>query len=389
MRLIVFLFMLLFSFSSYADYHIATYQNTSIDYGKVSRVFVIGNGSELGLRFHKVAKAKAMRLRENFPKDQIIVIAHKSHRFDSAASLNSLGFNVVKTDKSGFTAKHLLNELSYIYKIKSLDFFTHSSSKVGLYLESYYDPISSESKNLSKITGKFTSDAYVHFHGCNTGFNQAPEFSRIWNVPVFGSLTSSDFHVLNDDGEFYRELNGFQPDKNWAKENTLSFDEVSSCKNGSCERMRPDNSPYRGAWGSYDGGGLHFYKIFCGNVSSERCSKAMAHSVLSQLTNVNLKQDSSLEEYKKAVSDLLCPTAAKTEVKANCVANFEKALEEGDYHYTPFKGNQLNCSNRSCEFKLECKRRKCTVVTNYQKAETTMREYENYLNAFQYLSELK
>lgn len=380
--------MLLFSFSSFADYHIAVYGKSTIDYSQASRVFVIGNGSELGLRFHDVAKAKAMRLKENFPQDQIIVIAYKNRKFDSAASLNSLGFKVIKTDKSGFTDKHLIEELVKVYKIKSLDFFTHSSSKIGLYLESYYDPISSESKNLNKLVMKFTSDAYVFFHGCNTGFNQAPDFARIWAVPVFGSLTSTDFQVLNEDGEFYRELDGFQPNKRWAKTNELSYSEPSNCKNGSCSRMKPDNNPYRGAWGSYDGGGLPFYKIFCGNLSQQKCEKALAHSVLSEVTTVNLKKDSNLEDYKKAVADMLCPSTSIAGTNVECAKKLEESLVNGEYTYSPFRGNMLQCNNKTCDFTLKCKRRECTVLTSVTKADTIVREYENYLNAFKFLQEL-
>lgn len=388
MKILLSMILCFLSLSCYADYHIAVYEKNSIDYSIASRVFVIGNGNELALRFHKVAKAKAMRLKENFPNDQIIVIAHKSRKHNSGASLNSLGFKVIKDDRSGFTTKHLLNELAKIYKFKSIDFFTHSSSKIGLYLESYHDPISSETKNLSKLSGKFTSDSYVYFHGCNTGFNQAPEFARIWRVPVFGSLTSSDFHVLNEDGDFYRELNGFQPNKKWAKENTVSFDKDVNCKAGTCERMKPDNNPYRGAWGTYEGGGLPFYKVFCGGLPEARCQKAMAHSVLSQLTNVNLKKNSSIETYKKAVADLICPTSKDPAYRAECVEKLEISLLIGDYTYSAFRGNQLSCNNNSCNFKLQCKGRKCNVVTNYKVAETTMREYESYVNAFKYLNEL-
>lgn len=388
MKLIIAILMFLLSFSAFADYHIAVYEKSNIDYSQASRVFVIGAGSELGLRFHEVAKAKALRLKENFPDDQIIVIAHRNRKYDSAASLNSLGFKVIKTDKSGFTDKHLINELVKIYKIKSLDFFTHSSSKVGLYLESYYDPISTESKNLNKLAMKFTKDAYVYFHGCNTGFNQAPEFARIWAVPVFGSLTSTDFQVLNEDGEFYREITGLQPNKKWAKTNELSFSTPTNCKNGSCSRMKPDNSPYRGAWGTYEGGGLPFYKVFCGNLSKETCSKAMAHAVLSELTTVNLKKDSSLEDYKKSVADLLCPSTSNPDSKKECALKLEESLANGDYTYSAFKGNMLQCNNKTCEFELKCKRRQCTVLTSVRNADTLVREYENYLNAFEYLQGL-
>lgn len=388
--------LLVSSFCVYADYHVATYNTKNYSESKNTRVLVTGTGDDLGLLFHEVAKASALKYAQTYPDDQILIIAIEE-KIGSKWSLERYGFKILRNEKPTFNAKILLKELARVQKIKSIDFFTHSTAQFGLHLNMRANPLNERTEHLSSIKSNFTKDAYVILHGCNNGFTLAPFLSRVWNLPVAGSLTSTNFQKLHSDGEFYLTGTSQYPTYgSWAKENNLSFSKEESCAQGACLRMRPENAPYVGFWGEYREGGLPFYKFFCGYLTEEKCLPVMAKSMLAHTLKINLNKNSSFEDYKKAVVDYLCPVSAKSNIKGQCEAELEKALVTKDYTYNPFSRDLLECDFRGCQQEIACKNTiikaipkpgSCLLKNTFTgKATTLVREYEAYLKAYPYLS---
>lgn len=381
--------------SAQADYHVTAYKSETIDVNKPTRLLLAGNGDDLGLLFQEVAKAKAMKYKELNSEEQIIFIAIKEKDYDSESSLIRYGFKVIRNERASLDGKEFISVALAFKKILSLDIFSHSSAQFGIHLDGRENRLNTKTQGLEKLKSNFTKDAFVYLHGCNSGFNLAPYMANIWGVPVAGSMTSTNFQKLHSDGNFYLSEEGFAPNTDWALTNTLSYDSESSCTKGACQRLKPDNTPYVGFWGAYRQGGLPFYKFFCPKNSTETCLKAMANSLVSHTLTVNLKRDSSLADYKKAVVDFLCPVSSKRDLRGECTTKLEEALVTLDYTYNPFSRPQVECDFNNCKVEITCgkvlftglpKPGTCELKNNYQgKATTLVREYKAYLDAYIYL----
>ncbi len=379
-----------------ASYHVATYNTEDLNPSLPTRVMVAGNGDDLGLLFQEVAKAKAVKYAENFPKDQIVFVAIHEKEMGSEWSLKRFGFKLIRNENEQLDGKELIKELSRYKKILSLDIFSHSSAQFGIHLDGKANRLNINTKGLEALKPNFVKDAYAYLHGCNSGFNLAPFLSNVWGIPVAGSMTSTNFQKLHSDGNFYLSEEGYAPNSEWAQTNTLSNDTVSECKTGTCQRLKPDNTPYVGFWGAYRGGGLPFYKFFCVKNNTEDCLRVMAKSMLSHTLIVNLKKESSLELYKKAVVDFLCPVSSKKDLRGECEAKLEEALVTNDMTYNPFSRPQVECDFKGCKADISCdkvlitgipKPGTCELKNNATTPATTLvREYKAYLQAFPSLS---
>lgn len=378
-----------------ASYIVASF-NSELDTNKPTRVLLVGQGAELKLLFQEVATAKAIKYKEHYPDDQILLIAVNEKDVGSEWALKKWGFTLHNVDRSTLDGKEFLKVATPFRKIRSLDIFSHSSAQFGVHLEGHGNRLNLNTKNLETLRPNFMKDSYAYLHGCNTGFNLAPYLSQVWGIPVAGSMTSTNFQKLHSDGNFYLSESGFAPNSDWAPENNLSFNDTLECKKGSCQRLKPDNTPYVGWWGAYREGGLPFYKFFCARNSMEDCKRVMAQTMLSHSLIVNLKKNSSLEEYKKGVVDFLCPISSKSDLRGECQAKLDEALVTQDMTYNPFSRPQVECDFKGCKTEITCdkilfkgvdKPGTCELK-NYSngKATTLVREYKAYLEAYLYLS---
>ncbi len=356
---------------------------------------VAGTGDELKLLFQEVAKGKAQKYLELNPEEQIVLIAAKEKDMDNERALKRWGFNINEIKNETMDGQDLLSELARFKKILSLDIFSHSSAQFGIHLVSRTNRLNVNTKGLETIKKNFLPAAFVYLHGCNTGFNLAPYLSKIWGVPVAGSLTSTNFQRLHTDGNFYLEEEGYAPSKDWSEQNAQSFNQPFNCKDGLCKRLKPDNTPYSGFWGYYGEGGLPFYKWFCVNNSDVDCQRVMAQNLLSQVSVVNLVKTSTIEVYKKAVVDFLCPVSSKKDLRRECEEQLEQALVTKDFTYNPFSRALIECNFKGCNATVECgkvfltglpKPGTCKVNNPVKKATTLVREYQTYLQAFNYLN---
>lgn len=379
-----------------ASYFVTAFKQNKIDYNAPTRVMVAGNGDDLGLLFQEVAKGKALKYAEQGPKDQIVFITINEKELDNANALSRWGFNVIDDERGTFDGKVFIKETVKFKKILSLDIFSHSSAQFGIHLDGKANRVTLNTKGLEALKGNFMKDAYAQLHGCNSGFNLAPFLSATWGIPVAGSMTSSNFQKLHSDGNFYLEEPGYAPNSDWSKTNTLSYDKPTDCKSGTCIRIKPDNTPYYGFWGQYSGGGLPFYKFFCINNSKEDCTRVMAKALLNFTGTVNIKKESSLDEYKKAVYDFLCPVSSKKDLRQECIDNLEQALVTKDYTYNPFSRPQVECDFKKCQVEITCEKiiltgipkpGTCVLQNNAtSKATTLVREYIAYLEGYKSLN---
>jgi hypothetical protein len=390
--------LLLTAFSSVqASYVISSYKTSKIDFSKPTRVMIAGDGDALGLLFLEVAKARALRYYENNNSDQIVLISTNDKELGAEQALTKWGFKIEETDSSSFDGKVFIDEVSKYKKILSIDIFSHSSAQFGIHLDGKANRISVKTKDLNLLKPNFTKDAFVYLHGCNSGFNLAPFLSEIWGIPVAGSLTSTNFQKLHSDGNFYLTEEGYSPNSDWAKENTLSNNQTLSCPQGVCQRLKPDNTGYYGWWGQYKEGGLPFYKFFCVKNNPEDCKRVMAQSLLSHTLIVNLKKTSSLEVYKQAVIDFLCPVSSKTNLRGECQAELENALLTKDLTYNPFTRPQVECDFKGCKAEIVCEKilftglpkpGTCSLKNNISSPSTTIvREFIAYMDGYKSLAQ--
>ncbi|MGZ3787051.1 MAG: hypothetical protein ACXVLQ_00930 [Bacteriovorax sp.] len=378
-------------------YLVTTFNSAKVNYDLPTRILVAGAGDDLGTQFQEVARGKALKYSQQYPGEQIVLIAANEPDVDDKTVLKNWGFNLVNEDRSSFNGKVLAEEAAKFNKISSIDIFSHSSAQYGIHLDGKAHRLTLNTSGLEKLKGHFLKDAYAILHGCNGGFNLAPFLSGVWEIPVAGAMTSTNFQKLHEDGNFYLTEDGFYPNADWAKINDKSFDEPVNCKPGMCLRLKPDNHPYTGFWGEYADGGLPFYKFFCIKNSTETCTSTMAKSLLSFVGNTNLKKTATLAEYKKSLFDFLCPISAKRDLRGECETNLENSLVSGDQTYNPFSRNQVECDFQSCKVEIKCSKvpltgvyrpGTCTLMNNFDgKATTLVREYKAYLEGFKNLND--
>ena len=382
--------------NAHASYIVASFNSGTLDKNKPTRVLLVGQGDELKLLFQEVATAKAIKYKEHYPDDQILLIAVNEKDVGSEWALKKWGFTLLNVDNSTLDGKEFLKIAVPFKKIRSLDIFSHSSAQFGVHLEGRGNRLNLNTKNLESLKPNFMKDAFAYLHGCNTGFNLAPYLSNVWGIPVAGSMTSTNFQKLHSDGHFYLSEPGFAPNSDWQLENTVSFDETVTCKQGGCQRLKPDNTPYVGWWGAYREGGLPFYKFFCARNNDKDCKRVMAQSMLTHSLIINLKKKSSLEDYKKGVVDFLCPVSSKSDLRGECQAKLEEALITNDMTYNPFSRPQVECDFKGCKAEISCdkvlfkgvdKPGTCKLQNFATTPATTLvREYKAYLESYQYLA---
>lgn len=321
--------------------------NGGLDNNKTTDVYIIGYGPEMATLFAQSAIANALKVNELYPeRQQLFFWAFDRGEEEDLNFVMSKGFSVVETNKNKLNMSKILPYLKGLKSISSFHFFGHSSAWFGLGLQEGMRFDEGASK-ISFMKSLFTPNAYAILHGCNTGFYSAPNLSKIWQIPVFGSLTSTDFQKLHNNGNWYHNNEGQYPSGGWASTNTLSFLENKPCRDSACIRMKANNHPYTGHWGTYDIG-LPFLKAFCNYDSKGNCSKGIVEAVLSFPSVVATNNTPTVEEYKKLVTDFLCPQMPDSSVNANC----RKILSGENPNAKYFRGAQLNCSLSTCDFEI-------------------------------------
>ncbi len=385
----------LFSIKYKGGYLIGRLGNEPINHNKVTHILVAGSAkTKESNQFFQSALSRGYKYMELFPDHQVVMISSpevkKKKNEEVFAEFNlDVQKNVKKVVLGGGT---LIREMRKFSKIASFDFYGHSSPW-GLIIGKRHATLGpgTGSDTIKSLRGHFTPLASASLNGCNGGLKIAPALSLGWQIPVSGALSGSLFERVTADGLWYNEfVSGSAP---WTTSNSISYNAESSCRNGSCWRMKPSSSAYSGYWGKF-GYGLGFYKFFCNyDNADKKCEQASALSLLSfpSVRPVNLQ--SSVEDFKEVVYDYLCPTGRGTERYYSCIQGIKNAIKTGNHKFQPFKAKPVFCTMKECDLKLVCKQRSsgpkpgsCSLVAERSGESTTfIDEYLMLLKGFKAL----
>lgn len=342
---------------------------------KRTHVFVSGRGDDLGELLQKAALSKAIYTKQIFPQDQILLIGVEEYSRDEQFSvIKRKGFSNIEFVPASLNQDRLFSKLESLQRIASLHFFTHSAVKFGLRLDSIEDRLE-PTDDWTRIKKSLTSDSYIFLNGCNTGFILAPSVSSQLEVPTFGSMTATNIDRKASDGKFY-EVEAKLP-------NGVRF----ACDREPCYRMSPDNAPYSGHWGKFNGGGLGFFKMFCNLSEKDQCLKTLSLTLATHIGSASLGNPKNLSEaknnYQSVVLERLCPSYGSENTKAECV----RQILNLNKNYNPFLGSPLQCSMTKCDFELTCRAfdDKCDLINPYSRSSTLINEYQIYMTAFDLL----
>jgi hypothetical protein len=393
MKFYLFLVVLVFSFSNVEAAIVARIKSSfySSDNSKKTHLIVAGTGNEGFNIFQQAAIAKGLNYSRMYPDHDVIIVMNTEVGLqENLAWLKNRKVEIEESSAAPLTFTYLLEIASYFRNIVSLDIFSHSAIKYGIQLSVGPDGniFPDDKKRIKKFKSYLNKKAYIVLHGCNSGFYLAPLFSDLLGVPVFGSLTSTDFQEKTATGDWYFN-NSYDLPEN------VEMDKSEECKLGLCIRMKPRNAPYVGYWGKFTGGGLSFYKVFCVNMPNERCLEGMAMYTRDFISSYNVKKNISYEEYQKVVQEMICPIHARSEIRQECIDGLNQALKQPAIRtYSPFRGQALSCGWEECLFDFVSAPTEKSpsaielINTSNKESITFVEEYFRYLHAYKYMKTL-
>jgi hypothetical protein len=347
---------LLFAYEG--EYRIGLYNDTTLDLNKTTHIIIVGSAvKEDSDQFFQSGLSRAIRIKENFPQDQVVIMSSPEVvDRDDATVFSDFHINVVKTVNEVFTQERMISELNLFNKIKSINFFGHSSPW-GLKLgkkDAAFDP-TSVAERLKKLRPKFLPDAFATLNSCNSGFIIAPSLSEYLAIPVAGTLTSGLFERIESDGKWYKEDDYNR--ENYVENNQFSFTTDLPCSlTGACVRMKPSRYNYSSYWGNFKEGGLSFSKFFCNfENTNNKCERAMALSLLTFPSVKAINLNSTKEEFKTVLFDWLCQTSKNKSSFSLCTKGIEEAVNRGDLVFKSHTSSELQCDFKSCHAKVVCK----------------------------------
>lgn len=358
-----------------SDELVATFDRIGkIDLAKTSRILLVGDSDQLGELPLYAATTRARRYAQLYPDQQIVLFVTKEVREPTVAQTGStvvrqepFGDNVALADLRTLTGAKLVAALDRFPRIASIDFFGHSSPFGALLESEGTDRVLAASMpaNMALLKDNFARDTapYVTLNGCNGAAHVAPEMSRLWELPVSGALTGSNFQELMSDGRWYFNDEGFSPPgTRRAAKNDKSFGAAStpSCSAGACVRMKPQDSPYRGVWAKPETGfqyGLGYYKFFCDYADPQStCAEGMAASLYAFASVKPIDARSSDADVKEVLADFFCSGTKDPTWFDGCRTQLFAAATSGAA-FSPMKSaNDYSheCDFKGCEQKLRC-----------------------------------
>jgi hypothetical protein len=358
------------------DQLVATFDKTGkIDVAKTTHILLVGDSDELGELPLYAASTRARRYAQLYPNDQIVLFVTKDVSSSTVARTSAtvvtkepFGDSVALADLSRLTGPKLVQALDRFGRIASLDFFGHSSPFGALLESSGDDRVLAPALplNMSVLKDNFARDTnpYVTLNGCNGAAHVAPELSKLWQLPVSGALTGSNFQELMSDGRWYFNDEGFSPaGTTRAAKNDKSFGAAStpSCGAGACVRMKPQDSPYRGVWASPATGfqyGLGYYKFFCDYADPQNtCAKGMAASLYAFASIKSIDKNAADTDVKDVLADFFCSGSSDPAWFDGCKTNLLAAAASGAA-FSPMRSQNdysHECDFKSCQQKLRCK----------------------------------
>ncbi len=375
------------------EYLMTALGQTSFDSKKVTHIIVVGSGmKEDSDQFYQTGLLQGYKYREMYPQHQVVVISAPDVRgADNDEVLQRFNLSIIKKVNATLNTQNLVNEMLFFNKIASFDFYGHSSPwAVKLAKKDGTIMPKSHKALLEKVIPKFTDYAYATLNGCNGGFQLAPRLSTVWKIPVSGSLTSTQFERLQNDG-WYKKSDRTEAEN--LRVNTLSFKQPMDCKMGVCWRLKTARKNYSSYWGKFEDGGLSFPKFFCNfDNSNKRCEKSMALHLTAFPSVKAIDKNSSIEDYKVVLFDYLCSTAKDKNYFKKCVDGINNAINNNSTTFQIHPGNALECNFKTCNASIKCKKKifgrgpragSCKVVTEPNTNPTTLvREFKAFIQGY-------
>jgi hypothetical protein len=356
--------------SASEDEIVATVDGAKVDLKKTTHILLIGDSHKLEDQPLQAASTRARRYAQLYPQDQVVYFITKEMGTGDLAKagvreVTKEPFGDVKlSDLSTLESDKLIAALAKFRRIASIDFFGHSSP-FGALLESAGNGRTLGTmtpSNIGVLKDRFARDTspYVMLHGCNGAIITAKALSKLWQIPVGGALTGSNFQTLRSDGRWYFNDEGFFPPGTTevlANDKSFGAGARPECKAGACVRIKPQDSPYRGIWANPETGfqfGLGYYKFFCNYESDpQSCAKGMARSLHAFPSTRPIDSRSSGDDMKEVLADFFCNGAADPKVFDTCKTGLFAAAASG----APF--SPMKSAN---DYSLECDFTKCQQV---------------------------
>ncbi|MCF8060041.1 MAG: hypothetical protein K9K67_12140 [Bacteriovoracaceae bacterium] len=381
-------------FTSHKSRFLVGTLNQNLSPSLATHIIVVGSAmSEDSDQFFQSALLRGKIFQDLYPNHQVVIISQPDViKATQEEVFGRFGVKIVATEKGQLTAAQLYRVMAKFEQIASFDFYGHASPwslRLGQKDASMYP-----SKGYAKLKDRFMKGAYATLNGCNTGFNMAPGLSKLWNIPVSGTLTGALFERLQADDHWYKK-----PDRTrseWVTQNRTNFEDARSCSEGVCWRLKAQRNSYASYWGYFKEGGLSFSKFFCNYSDSENsCLEGMAKSLLASPSTNLAKLNPSWEEFEAKVFDQLCSTALEPEYFEKCVEGIKKTISNGERVFQMHPGNALQCDFNGCNARVDCdqssssnepKPGSCHLQTVKNSNPTTLvNEYLNYKRAFENL----
>jgi len=356
------------------DELVATFDRTGkIDLAKTTRILLVGDSDDLGELPLYSATTRARRYAQLYPDQQIVLFVTKDVRDSRVAQTSATVVtqepfgSVALADLRRLSASKLVSALDRFRRIASIDFFGHSSP-FGALLEAEGDDRTlgaATPSNMAALKDNFARDTnpYVMFNGCNGAASVAPQLSKLWELPVSGALTGSNFQILMSDGRWYFNDEGFSPPGTRPMtKNDKSFGPglTPACSAGACVRMKPQDSPYRGVWAHPEHGfqyGLGYYKFFCDyEDATNTCAKGMAESLYAFASVKPIDRRSSDADVKDVLADFFCTGSKDASWFDTCKAQLFASAASGAPFSPMRSANDYSheCDFKGCEQKLRC-----------------------------------
>ena len=390
---------LLLSLNAYSytgEYRVGLFHDATVDYNKSTHIIVVGSAvKEDSDQFFQSGMSRAYKYKELYPNQQVVVISSPEvvDRNDEKVFAD-YQLNVIKFVNNTLEQDKLVDEMMAFNRIRSIDFFGHSSPwgfKLGK-KDAAFDPSSIVSR-LSNLKSHMLPYSYITMSSCNSGFNLAPKLSEILGVPVSGTLTSGLFERVESDGHWYKEAD-WTPG-NYVEVNKVSFTENIMCSlTGACTRMKTSRSSYSSYWGDFTEG-LSFPKFFCKFENIDhKCETGMAMALMTFPSVRAIKFTSTTEDFKQVAFDWLCQTSKDHTVFDKCVAGINQAIKNGDLVYKSHTAPEIVCDFNSCHATVICKNKviigsgprahSCKLKAETSEKPTTIaNEFIHFINGFE------
>lgn len=296
------------------------------------------------LAFASVGYQQFEVLKRNHSSDQYVFLTtFPTSTTSKQSALKQKGFVLVKDDAAALSSPAFFKELSALKNIKSMHMIGHNGAQLGPWLQDADNRWNYKAERLKELQSNFAADAYIHMLGCNSGWHVAPSISKLLQVPVISTFTSTALHVLTNTQEY--EL---------YSEAVVANRKTENCTQKTCMNLRPESTPYHfGKHQNPKAIWLPIAKPVChANISDDRCRKAYATSLLDVISSQNKASAyNNLEDFQNIFFDQVCGAYASADSQVSCRQAVRTALLN-QQNYFPFRyGQPLDCpALRACSF---------------------------------------